>query len=1169
MSDRLFVQLVLSDDEDDIPTELTAEAGGNILMDIQGLLRTGDDTIDPTVTDMTINADLIDAEGFVDLDLLEGLDQREFIDPDFSVTVTDPALTDQYENRYDQDTTGLDIPLGVFGGNDPSLDPVPIETTYDFGLIEAGGTDVDTDGGLGDIDIVGLFEDGENDGLPINVTAITNILETPTLGSGNIDVLTNGDIDLTEDLTESSDDTSDPADDDLRAGLIESTEGDVDLTAANASIIDAPDDGDSVTGDTAADVVGVNIRLTALSGGIGTSVNPLDIDTSNLPTGTLTAMASDDIFIIETIGALDVNVVESTSGNVTLVSTTGGIFDANNDALENVIGTSIDLSAPIGGIGLKPNPLEIDTGDTGTLTASAQDDIFITETAGDLNLDQVQSTSGIVRLVVDSGSILDGTDALNGSVEVANVQATSIDLVSNDLDSGSIGTSGDDLNTITGDGAADRLYVTAAQGIFITEMEGLLNVLQAITAVNPEEPQSGPVVITVLDAATGDQDLTLLTNGNDYSPAMTAHTGLIKTAGADVTLTAGDDVIIPSGTTIDTRSEGGGNITINVDPAANDPDSEGGLIEVKGRLLTLFLAGELNGGEDNDQFDVIPQDNPLEVNGDLPVIPLQPGEEPGDTLTVDLSGGTLTNTPPVGDGQYLFTGTDLAPITYTSIEGVPASTDDNDAPVNFVPSGPHTTAQDTLLLFPNFSDSEFDVLDSDAGDATDFQVEFSVVNGTLDVEPSATFSGVTIGGRDTATVTLTGTQSDISGLLSSFNGSGVEYMPNTSFTGVDTLTMVSDDNGNTGDGGAMTDTDSITIVVGDTTPPTVDLADPLDGDSISATDLNGRGFIDVTFSDVGSEVDVASISGDELRLSGEGVGTATLSGDPILQSGTTYRYEFTGDFTAGQVTVSVLVDTFADLAGNFNEAETTESFTVTGDLVDPPVSGVKISSTDWTSSFLAEIDPTDNEGYLIPTDSTQLDTLSWGNMDQVLVKFSEDVSSNFANLDASLNGVNVTDYTITSFTYDAGTQTATVLLDTDLSVDNLLLVVTDTTTSGQFTFRFNALPGDLTNDDSTSVSDIGPLRAALGLSIGAAGYDEFADLNGDGSVAVSDIGPMRDHLGLSLPAGEPVALTLSPLVAPVSASAAGGSLFSPTPASRVLRPLVAGQWRLSDLLTDD
>ncbi|MDB4055846.1 hypothetical protein N9496_07675, partial [Akkermansiaceae bacterium] len=103
-----------------------------------------------------------------------------------------------------------------------------------------------------------------------------------------------------------------------------------------------------------------------------------------------------------------------------------------------------------------------------------------------------------------------------------------------------------------------------------------------------------------------------------------------------------------------------------------------------------------------------------------------------------------------------------------------------------------------------------------------------------------------------------------------------------------------------------------------------------DGDSIASAVLNAQGYIEVTFADSGDGLDVATIDGDELSLSGTGVGTVALvGGAPILVSGTTYQYAFAGDFTEGTVNVDFVGSSFTDLAAtpNTNVLET-ESFTV-------------------------------------------------------------------------------------------------------------------------------------------------------------------------------------------------------------------------------------------------
>ncbi len=231
VSDRLFVQLVLGKTFDgDVfgPTMFSAQADGNIQMDLQGLLR--DDTV--AAGNFTVDIDLVDAGGFVDLQLLEGLEQTTEVAPDFEVDVFETAdvaipsgapRTTTVTDHFRISVSPVDVPLGIFGTGTGA-----VETTYDFGLIKAGGVD-DGDGDLGDIDVVGLFNT-----VPINIEANTNIVDTLDVGLGNIDVSTNGNINLTETA------------DDLRVGLIQTTAVPT-ILATGDSIIAIDADGNSAT----------------------------------------------------------------------------------------------------------------------------------------------------------------------------------------------------------------------------------------------------------------------------------------------------------------------------------------------------------------------------------------------------------------------------------------------------------------------------------------------------------------------------------------------------------------------------------------------------------------------------------------------------------------------------------------------------------------------------------------------------------------------------------------------------------------------------------------------------------------------------------------------------------------------------------------------------------
>jgi uncharacterized delta-60 repeat protein len=116
----------------------------------------------------------------------------------------------------------------------------------------------------------------------------------------------------------------------------------------------------------------------------------------------------------------------------------------------------------------------------------------------------------------------------------------------------------------------------------------------------------------------------------------------------------------------------------------------------------------------------------------------------------------------------------------------------------------------------------------------------------------------------------------------------------------------------------------------DIVPPTAALALPTDGCSIDIGSLNERGYLNVSFNDVGgSGFDPDSVTDveNELILSGTAAADVTLDGTAALVSGSTYQYTFTGTFGAGPVSVEFDAGTFADQYGNANESAMA-SFTV-------------------------------------------------------------------------------------------------------------------------------------------------------------------------------------------------------------------------------------------------
>jgi len=127
----------------------------------------------------------------------------------------------------------------------------------------------------------------------------------------------------------------------------------------------------------------------------------------------------------------------------------------------------------------------------------------------------------------------------------------------------------------------------------------------------------------------------------------------------------------------------------------------------------------------------------------------------------------------------------------------------DDPPVNTVP-GAQTVAEDAALVFSTANHNAISVSDVDANGGAE-TVTLKVGNGTLTL---ATENGLTVTGDGSNDVVLTG---DLAHLVAALNG--LTYQGSSNFNGSDTLTITTNDNGHTGAGGPLSDTDTVAIAV--------------------------------------------------------------------------------------------------------------------------------------------------------------------------------------------------------------------------------------------------------------------------------------------------------------------------------------------------------------------
>ncbi len=250
------------------------------------------------------------------------------------------------------------------------------------------------------------------------------------------------------------------------------------------------------------------------------------------------------------------------------------------------------------------------------------------------------------------------------------------------------------------------------------------------------------------------------------------------------------------------------------------------------------------------------------LNSDTP-----PGS---DTLTLAVN--DLGNT---GSGGALI-GSDSATINITAL---------NDAPTAVITPTTYAVNEQTTL---SLHGTGLTIADVDAGSAV-MRVTLSVGSGALTVAAGTT--GVTVSGSGTATVTLNGTATQLNDLLAGNNGGTIDYFNSSDAPSASTtLTMIVNDLGNTGTGGALTATDTATInITAFNDAPTATITPgsytvneqtnlTLHGTGLSIADVDAGGAVVVATLNVGEGTLTATAGSTGVTISGSGTSTVTFTG---------------------------------------------------------------------------------------------------------------------------------------------------------------------------------------------------------------------------------------------------------------------------------------------------
>ena len=911
--DRVPVDLVESAGR---PASVSVNAGGGVYVGLQALNRNPAVTTPNFQTTVTGAADDRFVAGrTADILLLGGVDQTTpAAGSPYGIQVLETAVvktpaqapspptspsttprTTLVTDHYRLSTTaGVGAaPAGVFGSGS---NPIPV--TYNLGLVQAGVS-------------INLFKAAA-------VTSVVNLFSGTDLVDGpnarNVNAGTNGFVRLVE------------RNGDLRVGAIQSTNNTVQVESVQGSILDVPtDNASAATGDATADVIGVNVTLYALHGTIGTAGNVLEIDSGNPRDGIVNVTAGGDIFLYELatlasdFGNLNVGNITSLAGNVSLRAQYGGILDAANDAAADVVGNTITLRTDSGdpelnAVGTPSNDLEIDSSYSapGGLVVVSDGRVGITETANELYVLGINSADG---------------DSL-----------PTVFLTTRDAPT--------DRNDVDVTGTVNVAGLTVSAGDDFTQ--------------NPDAPINAQGGVTIgVDPAVGDADpfggtltvggtvtaRTLALAGGNQIDTFDVRAQTLSGTGTPFTVN-GNPPSYPTfpGDTLLVR--GNGSVPVNV---VTNVRTGTGTVAVPGYTTVNYTNIEQvdRASIDDPPVNILPADfttdqNPVVLSGGTgnPIQVLDPdtGDAPYFQVTLTPSIGTLTlaaaaNVAVTGAGTpaspLRLTGTladinraldaglrlalpanyngpatitvfsndnagDGGPLTDTDVLTINAVNSANDPPVNHLPAPIVTTT--TPVVLRAVDGTAISVTDVDAGNAANFLVTLTAADGTLSLTDG---SGVAVAGSGTAAspLTLVGTLANINKAL----GTGLVLTPPAGFTGDTSITIVSNDRGNstaTGVGTPMTDTDTLPITIQQFNQPPVNA-------------LPGN----VT-TDAATPVTFASATGNAISVADPDAGSAN-------------NFSVTITVTSGTLSLTAPVATLASVLGG-----STPSLVLTGTRAD-------------------------------------------------------------------------------------------------------------------------------------------------------------------------------------------------------------------------------------------
>ena len=544
-------------------TTLTTAGGGNILFDQSGGGAISFGTV-TTVTDSSAAAD----EDDITLTSDAG-----------AITITGPVTAGGVGDVSYTTTGSGDINLsGTTTAADNTVTILSVDAINGAGLITADIVELDADDEIGGVTGLQLAE--------------TTSLDADVVSAGAIDITNAADADVSVNSLQTPNGdityTQTGANFDLLIGLISADTADDTVTLTAAGAINALVDTAAV-----AEVVGATIVLIATAEGIGleegSGVGPLDVNA----TVSLSADSSTDgsnIFIDDVTGDLPAGTITAGTGDVTLTSAAGIEETAAADDEADIIGSTVNLTAFVGGIGAAAT-IEVDvTGELNANSAASDGAIDLSDIAGDLPVG-----------VVNAGT------AGTSDVTLASVGAVT------------------DTNAGTLNITANDLVITAASGIGSGDaLETRVSTVDLLNSPGTGTNSSANIEIT--EVAAG--------GALEIINAVQDDVGVEAVNDGDVVIATESGSLTVSGTV---AALDGGSVSLDAE------DSLGGSsnVSINGTVLSRVGLKDVGVGVVNAGSITITADNNINVNGPLATINLNADYvgNAGVSLTTDAGQG--------------------------------------------------------------------------------------------------------------------------------------------------------------------------------------------------------------------------------------------------------------------------------------------------------------------------------------------------------------------------------------------------------------------------------------------------------------------------------------------------------------------------------------------------